>query len=87
MNKSTFKKLRSEFRKCSSNAYYESNCGESFSKAVSKNLSAISHPEFNEKLFRECEKPVLRDLIVSMPIFRVLGYPFADFSDKIGVAG
>ena len=79
MNKVKFKELRSEFRKCSSDAYYESSCGESFGKAREARLAKIQDSEFDLNLFESCEKPAVRDLIVSMPIFRALDYPFKKF--------
>lgn len=79
MNKSKFKALRSEYRKCHSNAYFESTGGESFGKNLKLRISNISDPDFDLALFEGCEKPVVRNLIVSMPVFRALGYPFKKF--------
>lgn len=79
MNKVKFKALRSEFRKCSSDAYFESSCGQSFGKARSARIAKIQDSEFDLNLFESCEKPTVRNLIVSMPVFRALDYPFKKF--------
>lgn len=79
MNKLKFKALRSEFRRCSSDAYFESSCGESFGKARAARIAKIQDSEFDLNLFESCEKPVVKDLIVSMPVFRALDYPFKKF--------
>lgn len=84
MNKSKFKALRSEFRNCERMAFRQSRCSETFH--AKKAALIASFDEANENLssfFGKFQKPTTRDLIVSMPVFRALDYPFNKFDSLV----
>lgn len=80
LDKNKFKELRSGYRKLESNAYFSSRNSKQFGEALAKLKSEYSEViGFDCSFFGKFDKPVVRDLIVSMPVFRALDYPFKKF--------
>ncbi|AUR82769.1 hypothetical protein NVP1271B_71 [Vibrio phage 1.271.B._10N.286.54.B4] len=75
MNKQTFKKLRSQFRKAERTAYLSGD-RESFSVRLREAQKAFRENNPTDFHFSWFDKPSHRQQIVSMRVFAHLDYPF-----------